>query len=155
MHLHLEEETPPLVADHIMLQQVLVNLVKNSLDAMRDMEDRPSRIVISTHRLGRGVELRISDNGPGLSPEIMTKLFQPFATTKEEGMGVGLAICKTIVELHHGTIAGQNCSNASTKPASDAEEIESQQHGALFRIFLPFDDEQMELHSLLETAAGA
>ncbi|MFO0885522.1 MAG: PAS domain-containing protein [Pirellulales bacterium] len=155
VHLHLEDDIPPLVADHIMLQQVLVNLVKNSLDAMRDMEDRPSRIVISNHRTGRGVELRISDNGPGLAPEILNRLFQPFATTKEEGMGVGLAICKTIVELHHGTITGQNCSPSLTNPHPDAEEIESQQHGAIFRIYLPFDDEQMELHSLLETAAGA
>ncbi len=154
VHLQLEADIPPLVADQIMLQQVLVNLIKNAIDAMREMEDRPPRIVITTHHVGQGVELRISDNGPGLSPTIAGKLFQPFTTTKEEGMGVGLAICKTIVELHHGTIHGQNCLAAAKAPDCNLSELELRQEGAIFRIYLPIDNES-ELVSIGGATAHA
>jgi two-component system, LuxR family, sensor kinase FixL len=97
--------------DPVMLQQVLVNLLRNALDALR--EDRPAepRITLTLHcpkeREGAGAreaEARITDNGAGLSAEAEQRLFVPFSSTKPNGMGIGLAICRSFVELHQGRL---------------------------------------------------
>lgn len=91
------------LADRIQIQQILLNLIRNALEAMQETSRRElkvgTRLVDDSH-----VELSVEDTGPGLAPEVAAQLFQPFVTTKKHGMGVGLSICRTIVEAHGGKI---------------------------------------------------
>jgi two-component system sensor kinase FixL len=94
---------PPVRIDRIQIQQVLLNLVRNACEAMKDGDG--DRLVIETAAGEPGfVTVSVSDSGPGLAPEILNQLFQPFVTTKDKGMGVGLSICQAIVEAHGGRI---------------------------------------------------
>jgi two-component system sensor kinase FixL len=91
------------LADKIQVQQVLLNLMRNALEAMEGCPRR--ELTISTAvRQGDFVELRVADTGPGVDQEVAARLFQPFVTSKPHGMGVGLSICRTIVESHGGRI---------------------------------------------------
>ena len=92
--------------DKIQIQQVLLNLIRNAIEAM--IESPTRRIAIGAKVVGDRIEVRVADSGPGLPPEVRAKLFQPFITTKETGMGVGLSICRGIIESHGGTIAAEN-----------------------------------------------
>jgi len=89
--------------DRIQVQQVIVNLIRNSLDATQDQEDRVISIGAQSAD-DNSVLAFVSDNGPGLDPEIAARLFQPFNSSKSEGMGIGLSICRTIIEQHGGLI---------------------------------------------------
>jgi two-component system, LuxR family, sensor kinase FixL len=92
------------LADKVQIQQVLLNLMRNAIDAMQDVEKR--ELVLSTSPVaGNLVEISVADTGSGISPEISAQLFQPFVTTKRQGMGVGLSISRTIIESHGGSIA--------------------------------------------------
>ncbi|HTQ15507.1 MAG TPA: PAS domain S-box protein [Rhizomicrobium sp.] len=99
----LADGLPPIYADRVQIQQVLVNLLRNAGEAMRD---RPVRLLsVSTYGPGEAlVGVTVADSGPGLPQEVAEQLFKPFVTTKEQGMGVGLSICRTIVEAHQGRI---------------------------------------------------
>ncbi|MGX5734779.1 PAS domain-containing sensor histidine kinase [Bosea thiooxidans] len=91
------------LADRIQIQQVLLNLMRNAIEAMDGKERR--KLVVTTRRVNDDtLEISVRDTGTGLAPEIVDQLFQPFITTKEHGMGVGLSICRTIVEAHGGKI---------------------------------------------------
>ena len=91
------------MTDKVQIQQVLLNLIRNSVEAMAETKQR--EIVIATVPTEDGmVEVSVSDTGPGIAPEIAQALFQPFVTTKRQGMGVGLSISRTIVESHGGKI---------------------------------------------------
>lgn len=97
---------PPVVIDKIQVQQVIVNLLRNAVEAMTRVERR--RITLATSRHADGfVEVAIGDTGPGLPAEVAQRLFQPFVSTKSGAMGVGLAICRTFVVAHGGTIAAE------------------------------------------------
>ena len=104
----LPEGLPPVLGDPVMIQQVLVNLARNALDAMRahaaasGLGDR--RLTISGRATAREIELEIRDSGPGVSEAVTAKMFSPFYTTKADGMGVGLGLCRSIVELHGGRL---------------------------------------------------
>jgi two-component system sensor kinase FixL len=89
--------------DRVQVQQVLFNLFRNAIEAM---QDQPTRDLLVSSRLVQGgmVEISVADTGPGLSDEVRTKLFQPFITTKPNGMGVGLSVCRAIVESHGGRL---------------------------------------------------
>jgi two-component system sensor kinase FixL len=91
------------LADKVQVQQVLLNLIRNAIDAMSE-SDRRELVVSVTPAADGMVEIRVTDTGSGISPDVAAQLFQPFFTTKSHGMGVGLSICKTIVESHGGRI---------------------------------------------------
>jgi two-component system, LuxR family, sensor kinase FixL len=91
------------LADKVQIQQVLINLVRNAIDAMSNSEHKELS-VITTPTADGMIEIQIVDTGPGIPDEVAAQLFQPFFTTKPHGLGVGLSICRTIVEAHGGQI---------------------------------------------------
>jgi two-component system sensor kinase FixL len=100
---NLEQGLPPVLLDKIQIHQVITNLVRNSVDALDGVELR--EIVISTRRAGPDwIEIAVADSGPGLVPEVASRLFQPFVTTKPGGLGIGLSICRSIVDAHGGRL---------------------------------------------------
>jgi two-component system sensor kinase FixL len=90
------------LVDKVQIQQVVLNLVRNGLEAMENVE-RPL-LKVSTRKHSDHLEISVTDIGPGISPEIKDRLFEPFVTTKAQGMGVGLSICRTIIEAHSGRL---------------------------------------------------
>jgi two-component system, LuxR family, sensor kinase FixL len=115
------------LADKVQIQQVLLNLMRNAIEAMEDCKRR--ELVISTAPTPDNmVEISVADTGSGISPEIVANLFQPFVTTKAQGMGVGLSISRTIIEAHGGAIAPRPNSGGGTVfsftlPAVAKEEV--------------------------------
>ncbi|HWX47021.1 MAG TPA: PAS domain S-box protein [Roseomonas sp.] len=103
---HLAPDLPPVLVDRIQIQQVLLNLIRNAIEAMVEEEDQPRRAlsVTAAPRGAEEVELAIVDTGPGLAPVVAGRLFEPFISTKPGGMGVGLSICRSIVEAHGGRL---------------------------------------------------
>lgn len=92
------------IADRIQIQQVLVNLIRNAVDVLAEFNG-PRAIDIEARATTEGViQVSVADTGGGLAPEVARQLFQPFVTTKQDGMGLGLSICRTIVEAHGGKI---------------------------------------------------
>ncbi len=92
--------------DKVQIQQVLYNLIINGLEAMGGVADRPRQLVVSSRQVDDGfVELTVTDNGCGISGVVADRLFESFYTTKQSGMGLGLAICRSIVDRHRGSIA--------------------------------------------------
>ena len=118
--LRLDAGLPNALVDRVQIQQVVVNLVRNAAEAVLGAPRR--EIEVATSRLGaEWVEVSVADTGPGLADEVMARLFEPFVTTKRDGMGVGLSICRFIVEQHGGQLKAEN------NPAG----------GATFRVALP------------------
>ena len=106
VQLQLERDLPDVLGDALQLTQVLVNLLRNALEAVAD---RPQRqITLSTHRLAQAVEVCVCDTGPGLSAEVLQRLFEPFFTTKPDGLGMGLAISRSLVQAHGGELLAEN-----------------------------------------------
>jgi two-component system sensor kinase FixL len=104
--LELAESLPPVLADSAQLQQIVLSLLRNSLEALAEKGVADRRITIRTVRAPDGrIELSVSDNGPGVAPDMVDRLFIPFATTKATGTGLGLVISQTIAQAHGGTIA--------------------------------------------------
>jgi len=100
----LVSSLPALLADRVMVEQVILNLMRNGMEAMRDMAIQQRVMTIRTAAHGSAVIVSVSDQGRGISAEIADKLFAPFFTTKEEGMGMGLNICRSIAEAHKGRL---------------------------------------------------
>jgi PAS domain S-box-containing protein len=99
------ENLPEVKGDRIQLQQVILNLMRNALDAMRDVDNRPRELLIKTESDdGKNVKLTVRDTGAGFAPEAADRLFDSFYTTKDDGMGVGLSVSRSIVEAHRGRI---------------------------------------------------
>jgi two-component system sensor kinase FixL len=101
---HFDPRIDLVLADKVQIQQVILNLIRNAIDAMMTSPKRA--LIISTDLVDGDAFARVSvqDTGPGLAPEIAARLFQPFTTTKAQGMGVGLSISRTIIEAHGGQI---------------------------------------------------
>ena len=102
IEIDLPENPPTLNVDPILIEQVLLNLAKNGIDAMRNETSPVLRV--SVRILGGAIDFAVADVGPGLTPEARAKLFEPFFTTKAEGMGMGLNICRSIIESHQGRL---------------------------------------------------
>ena len=97
------DDLPRVSADRVQLQQVILNLLLNAAEAMAEVEDRPRILRVDTD-LDRdgGVRLAVQDSGAGVDLRTVEKLFEPYYTTKSGGMGVGLSICRSIIENHDG-----------------------------------------------------
>jgi PAS domain S-box-containing protein len=100
----LEPDLPPVNADRVCMQQVLLGLVLNAMEAMDESAGSPRQAMLATRLNDRAVEVSVSDTGHGVASAHMPKLFEPFFTTKSEGLGLGLAIARSIVEAHAGRI---------------------------------------------------
>jgi signal transduction histidine kinase len=114
--LALAPALPPVRADKVMIEQIILNLVKNAIEAMQDTAHESRELTIRTSPGASGaIEIEVADSGRGLSPQLEENLFTPFFTTKPEGMGMGLHICRSIIELHDGRLwANRNSAGGST-----------------------------------------
>jgi two-component system sensor kinase FixL len=119
--LELDRTLPPVFVDPVQIQQVVLNLVRNAIEAMEQVEQR--NLLVRTRAVPdqQMAEVIVADSGPGIPPELAVRLFQPFVTTKKSGMGLGLSICREIVEAHHGGL--------TAVPGSSG--------GTVFRVILP------------------
>ena len=117
----ITQDALPILGDHVQLQQVILNLVVNGIDAMKDTPSENRIISIRTSRVENFAQIYVSDRGPGIPEDKLKEVFEPFFTSKAEGMGMGLSIARTIVEAHHGQISAKNRDHG----------------GATFRIKLP------------------
>ena len=115
----LPADLPELNLDAQQIEQVLLNLLNNSRQALRLLPGE-KRLAVRVESHAADVLIEIADTGPGLAPEVRARLFEPFVTTKSEGNGIGLSLCRRFVEAHGGRI-----------------EAPSVQHGCVFRVHLP------------------
>ncbi len=105
IHVDIPEDLPAVFVDRIMIEQVLLNLVKNGIEAMQGMPPERRELTVAARRTETNqVEVVVSDHGPGLDEAEQERIFAPFYTTKPEGMGIGLAICRSIIEFHQGRL---------------------------------------------------
>ena len=101
----LASALPPVTGDRVQLQQVILNLLQNASDAMSSVDDRPRRLLIRTEQDdGDHVRVMVQDAGVGFPPQDADRLFDAFYTTKDNGMGIGLSVSRSIVEKHHGRL---------------------------------------------------
>jgi two-component system sensor histidine kinase DctS len=107
-------ELPPIPADRLMLEQVLLNLIRNGMEAMAATPESERILDIRTEAGETELRISVADRGCGIAPEIRDKLFSAFFTTKPEGMGVGLSICRSIIEFHRGRIWAEDNTRSPT-----------------------------------------
>ncbi len=119
LDLHISRDARYAVVEKVQIQQVLLNLMRNAVEAMKDAPVRT--LTVTTTRCGQQVQVQVADSGPGLPESVQARLFQPFVTTKPDGLGVGLSICRAIIEGHGGQLTAE--SNAG--------------RGAIFRFTVP------------------
>ena len=109
-------------AGKVQIEQVLINLIRNSIEAIRQAGTSDGQVNIATHPATDGsIEVTVADNGPGIDPTVAGSLFEPYQTSKEEGMGMGLSISRSIIEAHDGRLWAD----------------EKRPQGALFSISIP------------------
>ena len=102
IRLDLGHDVPLVSGDRIMVEQLLLNLIKNGIEAMKQTRQAERELTVQTAAAGSQIEIRVIDRGHGIATEVAPELFSPFFTTKDNGMGMGLNICRSIVELHDG-----------------------------------------------------
>lgn len=115
VHLRVEpaEGLPSVMADRVSLQHVILNLVMNAMEAMDEVHGH-REVIVRTRRLTDGAELSVHDNGPGVAPEILPRVFDAFVTSKADGIGLGLSIARSIVEAHRGRLSVSNTGGGAT-----------------------------------------
>ncbi|MES9848298.1 MAG: ATP-binding protein, partial [Candidatus Thiodiazotropha sp.] len=120
----LSDEVLPVMVDLVQIEQVLLNLVRNAIDAMKQVDVSQRRLLLKTERVNnKMVQVLVRDSGPGMSPETLEHLFDAFFSTKKGGMGMGLRISQKIMQDHHGMI----------------EVISEVDEGTTFHVILPTD----------------
>ena len=119
--LQLLDDLIPVQADRVQLQQVLLNLLTNAINSMAPVTDRPHMLCVRSEHVEDWVLVSVQDSGTGIAPEHAERMFDAFFTTKPNGIGLGLSICRSIVEAHGGRL--------SVFPAHP--------HGSVFQIMLP------------------
>jgi signal transduction histidine kinase len=124
--MELAPALPLISGDRVQLQQVIVNLVINGIGAMQSASDCQRELLIRSALDERGVAVTVTDRGVGISDDDMERMFSPFFTTKSSGMGMGLSICRSIVESHGGRLSAFHNEGA----------------GATFQFILPLPDEE-------------
>jgi C4-dicarboxylate-specific signal transduction histidine kinase len=128
LRMALSTALPPLLGDRVQLQQVVLNLIINGIEAMSSVADRPRELLIQSGTQGApGIFVAVRDSGIGLDPQHLARLFDAFFTTKPGGMGMGLSISRTIIEAHGGQLWA----------------TPNEGHGATFRFTLPTGGEHM------------
>ena len=100
----LAEGLPRVQGDRVQLQQVLLNLIINAIEAMRDVGEEERELLIRTRNEPDGVSVEVRDSGPGFAPATLDRVFEAFYTTKPSGLGLGLSICRSIIEAHNGRL---------------------------------------------------
>jgi two-component system, NtrC family, nitrogen regulation sensor histidine kinase NtrY len=113
LKIHSEPENISFTADDHLIEQVLINLVKNSLQALKGHENGMIKLQSFFNKRGR-VTIQVIDNGPGILPEVLEKIFIPFFTTKPSGSGIGLSLSRQILKLHNGSITAQSAPDKET-----------------------------------------
>jgi signal transduction histidine kinase len=127
---------PSVRGDRVQLQQVVLNLILNACDAMRDNAPGDRQVIVTTARCDAGVQLSVEDVGTGIAPDQLSSVFEPFVTTKTSGLGLGLSLCRSIVRAHEGQLSAEN----------------NQVRGVTFRCILPLAESgSEEPERLLET----
>jgi len=124
--LHCDRDLPDIIVDKIQIQQVALNLIRNAVEAMETTSRR--ELTIEVRNRNNTAFFSVADTGTGINPEIARQLFQPFVTSKPNGMGVGLSICRTIIESHGGRI--------SARPHNDG--------GTVYEFTLPFAEPELQ-----------
>lgn len=104
VHFHPQPDLPKINLDVVQVQQVVINLVRNAIDAMVESPDRNDGVVVATALVDNQLEVSVSDRGAGIDAQIEEQLFNPFFSTKNQGMGIGLSICQSIIQSHGGEI---------------------------------------------------
>jgi len=100
----IEPNLPAMNGDSVMLEQLLLNLLKNAMEAVQPCPNHTIDLDVRLHESGSFIQFRVADHGTGIPDDAKTMLFDAFYSTKDEGMGMGLNICRSIVEVHHGRI---------------------------------------------------
>ena len=133
LDLDLEDDLPLLMADPSRLRQLLHNLMKNAIEAQDDKQMASVHLItrLHTNRHGKSIELVVGDAGPGLPPELLGRLFEPYVTSKPKGSGLGLAIVKKIAEEHAGSVSGRNSKKGGARirvrfPLASAQHLSAQ-----------------------------
>ena len=125
LRIELPDESPQIAGERVPLQQVFLNLTMNALDAMSSIKDRDRLLLIKSESVvPDGVLITVADSGTGIDPKNMDRIFEPFFTTKPQGMGMGLSICRSIVEAHGGRLWASR----------------GTPHGSVFHVQLPTSD---------------
>lgn len=104
IELQLGDPPPRVACDRTMVEQVLLNLTRNAIQAMEHVAPAERVVTLAASARGAWVHLSVIDRGPGIAPDVAAKLFTPFFTTKTEGMGLGLSLCRTVIEQHGGAL---------------------------------------------------
>jgi signal transduction histidine kinase len=100
----LAEGLPVIQADRVQLQQVLLNLIINAIEAMHDVSEKERELLITTRDEPDGVSVEVGDSGPGFTSADIERIFEAFYTTKAGGLGLGLSVCRSIIEAHDGRL---------------------------------------------------
>jgi C4-dicarboxylate-specific signal transduction histidine kinase len=112
----VERDVPPVTGDRVHLSQVLINLIINAMDAVMDRPATERQVAVGARQGPDGsIILSVQDNGRGIPPEHLPRIFEPFFTTKDSGMGMGLSVCRTIVNAHGGTLSVEDVAGGGAR----------------------------------------
>ena len=137
--MQLSEGLPRILGDRVQLQQVILNLIMNAIEAMSEVKEGPRELSITTSKAeSDGVLVAVSDSGPGLPPASLARIFEAFYTTKASGLGMGLSISRSIVEAHGGQLWA----------------TPNELHGAVFRVMLPSGGKSRDSGELSQARTG-